>query len=299
VKILSSHQNGNAAVVIHEDGTRIVSYDDQLSLDYPLNIDIRVTTACSLGLNPSTGRAVCAFCHESARTDGTECDYEALKAKLERLPAGTELAIGGNRMTANLEGFLRWAADRGYICNLTVNHLHVNRDAEVLKRLMEGGVVKGLGISLRRDYPLNFDPYFINHPNVVLHVIAGIDSVLEVLALPFKKVLVLGYKTFGFGVGYYGPEVEQNIQTWVWWVSRLFKHKVVSFDNLAVDQLRIRRFFKDDQWEEFYQGEHSFYIDAVAQIFAPSSRSARRRPWDITIEEYFKQLEHDEETRTG
>jgi hypothetical protein len=292
MNFLTQHKNGNADVTIDAEGTRIITYPDVLQLDWPLNIDIRVTTACSLGFNPETGKAVCSFCHESARVDGQEGDYTALKSILEPLPSGTELAIGGNRLTPGLEDFIIWASMRGHICNLTVNHLHVNRDGEKLKSLMETNAVRGLGISYRKEYPINFDKWFIEHPNVVLHVIAGIDEVDDVLALPFNKVLILGYKTFGFGVEYYSDEVERNLQRWLWWVSKFFGKKTVSFDNLSVEQLRIRRFFTQEKWDEFYQGEHSFYIDAVAQEFRPSSRDARRTPWNIGIKEYFKAYVH-------
>jgi hypothetical protein len=289
--ILTNHINGNAHVVIHDDGTRIIECENDLQLEYPLNVDIRVSTACSLGFNPKTGKAICAFCHESARVDGDECDYRLLKEKVLELPMGTELAIGGNRLTPGLTDFLIWATMQGYICNLTVNQLHMGREQEKLKSLLETKTFRGLGISYRKDYPLNVPEYFIEHPNVVLHVIAGIDEVDDILRLPFKKVLVLGYKTFGFGKEYYSEEVENNLERWRWWVSKLFEGRVVSFDNLSVEQLRIKRFFTKENWQSFYQGEHSFYIDAVAGQFAPSSRSPERTKWDIPIIDYFKRLQ--------
>lgn len=287
------YQNGNGLVELHQDGTRIISFEDELQLEYPLNIDIRVSTACSLGYNPKTGKATCSFCHESARTDGKECDYQELKDKLHGLPKGIELAIGGNKITLGLINFLTWAKNEGYICNLTVNHLHMNRDRVVLRSLLEDETIYGLGISYRKDYPFGLDEYFINHPRAVLHVIAGIDSVDDIVVNPIKKVLVLGYKTFGFGVEYYSDEVKNNIQQWHWWVKKLIDSKdVVSFDNLGLEQLNIKRFLTDDKWEEFNQGEHSFYINAVEKYFAPSSRNGNKTNWSsVTINDYFKQLE--------
>lgn len=289
---LYQYHNGNAVVNLSEDGTRVIEYEGELKLEYPLNIDIRVSTACSLGKNPYTGKAVCEFCHESAMTNGSECDYNSLKEKLFGLPKGIELAIGGNKVTPGLIDFLEWSKEQGYICNLTVNYLHIGRDARVLKILLKDDLIKGLGISYRKGFAYKqIDSFFINHPNVVLHVIAGIDEVDEILKTPFKKVLVLGYKTFGFGVDYFSPDVEKNIKTWYWWVSKLFDKDVCSFDNLALEQLNIKRFFSDDKWSVFNQGEHSFYIDAVNKIFAPSSRSANKENWNLSIKEYFKKLE--------
>jgi len=53
--------------------------------------------------------------------------------------------------------------------------------------------------------------------------------------------------------------------------------KVVSFDNLAIEQLNVKELlFKDkqDEWDEFYMGDDgnfTLYIDAVNQTFAKNS----------------------------
>ena len=70
--IIAQYKNGNADVTIMSNGTREIEYEDELFLDYPLNIDIRTSSRCSFGLNPKTGKAFCDFCHESATTDGSE-----------------------------------------------------------------------------------------------------------------------------------------------------------------------------------------------------------------------------------
>lgn len=78
------YNNGNAVITIESDGSRVIEYENILSLDYPLNIDIRVSTQCAFGLNPKTGKSFCSFCHESATTDGVECNYDLLKVKLSK-----------------------------------------------------------------------------------------------------------------------------------------------------------------------------------------------------------------------
>ena len=87
--------------------------------------------------------------------------------------------------------------------------------------------------------------------------------------------------------------MKTNLQQWYWWIKKLIDTKdVVSFDNLALEQLNIKRFLTDDKWEEFNQGEHSFYINAVEKYFAPSSRNGNKTDWSkTTIQDYFKQLE--------
>ena len=158
----------------------------------------------------------------------------------------------------------------------------------MLKQFVQDQLIYGLGISYRKDFPFKVPDWIVDYDNTIMHVITGIDTIDDVLSTPFKKVLVLGYKRFGFGIDYYCDQVEQNLKTWRWWVSKLFSKQSLSFDNLALEQLNMRRFFPDDVWETFYQGEHSFYIDAVNQTFSPSSRSSKKISWDnMSIREYF------------
>lgn len=42
------YKNGNSSIVLKRDGTRVIEFEDELKLEYPLNLDIRVSTECSL-----------------------------------------------------------------------------------------------------------------------------------------------------------------------------------------------------------------------------------------------------------
>lgn len=288
------YQNGNALVSIDNTGTRVISYTDELQLDYPLNIDIRVSSKCSFGLNPKTGKAFCSFCHESATTNGKECNYDLLKSKLEDLPKGIELAIGSNQLTNDLYNFLSWCFDKGYICNLTINQGHIKRDLLNIISGIQDGCIKGLGISYRGELRFDIPKTLLDYQNTVFHVISGIDTFQEIENLSnfgVNKILVLGEKDFGFNLGNVDLKT-QNHKEWYWWIHKLFsKFDVVSFDNLALEQLNIRRFFTQDNWNIFNQGEHSFYINAVGEYFAPSSRSSEISNWNsFTIKSYFNEI---------
>lgn len=291
--VIAQYKNGNADITITEDGTREIEYEDVLKLEYPLNIDIRVSTRCSFGMNPKTGRAFCSFCHESATTNGAECDYEELKGKLSGLPAGIELAIGGNIISAELIDFCEWATNQGYIVNLTVNQGHVATYQLQLDELISNGWIKGLGISYRRSLEKdNVPERFKRYEHTVLHVIAGIDDINDILNYTsYTKVLVLGEKDFGFNSGNVDLS-NRGHKEWLWWIHKMFSvFDVVSFDNLALKQLNVKRFFADDNWEVFNQNEHSFYIDAVNKVLAPSSRSSDKTNWDeYTLKDYFKKI---------
>ena len=297
--LIANYINGNATVNLYSDGTRVIEYDDKLSLDMALNIDIRVSTKCSFGAKDDGTPGFCSFCHESALQNGKECDYAVLMSKLEDLPKGIELAIGANQITLNLVIFLQWAKLMGFIVNLTVNQGHLKRDLIFIKQCIDFDLIKGLGVSYRGGLKWDVPQEILNYPNTVFHVIAGIDTFSEVEALAtkgVKKILVLGYKTFGFGVNYFNTntdDVTKNIKQWIWWVHKLFStFEVVSFDNLALEQLKINRFFTDENWSIFNNGEHSFYINAVDGYFSPSSRNPDKTDWnDMTIKEFFKKRE--------
>ena len=297
--MIAQYQNGNAIVKLFSDGTRHIEYDDVLQLDAPLNIDIRVSTKCAFGAKSDGTPGFCGFCHESAKQNGSECDYLYLRDKLYDLPSGVELAIGANMLTDNLFEFLFWAKMEGFICNVTINQGHIRRDYDLIKKAIDIGIVNGLGISYRSGLKFDVPQEILDYPNTVFHVIAGIDTFAEIEALPakgVKKILILGYKTFGYGVNYFNSktdDVTKNIKQWIWWVHKLFnKFDVVSFDNLALEQLKINRFFTNQNWSIFNQGEHSFYINAVDGYYSPSSRNADKTDWNnMTIKEYFKKRE--------
>lgn len=283
------YNNGNAVINIDDNGTRIIEFDNDLKLDFPLNLDIRVSTSCSFANN------ICKnFCHESAVVNGKDCDYELLKSKLCGLPQGIELAIGCNHFTQNLYDFLQWCYEQNYICNLTINQGHVKRDFDLIEKAIKNNFVKGLGISYRNKLKFDLPESILNYKNTVFHVISGIDTFNDILLLKdksVKKLLILGEKDFGYNSNKVNLQ-SQNHKEWYWWIGKLFNEfEVVSFDNLALEQLNIKRFFNIDSWDIFNQGEESFYIDAVHQTFAPSSRSSNKVNWNnFTIQEYFKTL---------
>jgi len=298
---LAHYQNGNATVQLHHDGTRIITYDADLELEWPLNIDIRVSNRCSNGLNPKTGKARCAFCHESATTDGADADYKKLLEILQPLPAGIELAIGSNRLTRKLTDFIWQCHFKSWIVNLTINQDHVNRDWPQLEELIANDVIQGLGISYRSDFKKRHDapfsrlPKLIKYSNTVIHVIEGIDdfeSVLKLSELGVRKILVLGEKDFGFNLGKRTDSPSHFY--WLRNIHRLFDcFEIVSFDNLAIERLDIRRFFHTTSWNQFHQGEHSFYINAVDGSFSPSSRSNVKTDWHtVSLQDYFKRGRH-------
>lgn len=290
---LHTYINGNVTTTLFCDGTRERTFPETgPDFVFPENIDVKITNYCDMD-------NVCLYCHEQSNKSGKHGNLKLLLEQLIGLPAGIELAIGGGSTTShpNLTEFLVAANKRGYICNLTVNQLHLKQDDKLIENLIAKDLIKGVGISYRSD----FNKYLLkyaNYEHTVIHLIAGIDdySVINNLYnLGFRKFLVLGYKTFGNGTDYYNDNtksITRNIQMWKMKIAQYFNtDMIISFDNLAINQLNIKRFLSNTEWDLFYQGDDftcSMYIDAVEETFAPTSRSSVRASFkDTDLLTYF------------
>lgn len=202
---------------------------------------------------------------------------------------------GGNPLDhPYLLDFLLWCKNRGLICNMTINQRHIKRYYNFIKGLIEDDLIKGVGISINGD---KFDRILelkkITN-NIVYHVIAGVHdiSILDkLIELGNCKVLILGYKTFGRGTNYYSQEVEDSITQWK---DNLFKYLskcLISFDNLALEQLNVINLIPKAIWKRHYMGDDftfTMYADAVKQEYAPTSRSSDRKSFnEMSLFEYF------------
>lgn len=302
-----TYENGNVLVEIYEDGTKVRSFENKEGAKptHPETIDVKISNFCDLD-------HICTFCHEGSNRKGKHGDLKHLLYTLSSsLPEGVELAIGGGNPLAHpdLYDFLFKAKALGFICNLTVNQLHVQRYKDLLWTLINDDLIKGLGISHRAEkYGRSFVE-FASYEHTVIHLIAGIDDwgvIGNLHEVGFKKFLVLGYKTFGRGVEYKksnSPQVDANLKQWYMFIAKYIgsdKDMVISFDNLGIEQLNIKRFFTDKGWEKFYMGddgEFSMYIDAIEQMYSPTSRSphSERVGFDrMKLNEFFQRIRNHE-----
>jgi len=291
MKLLQQYINGNYTVQIYQDGTKIrFTEDDEFNAKFPENIDLKITNWCDIG---------CSFCHENSTTSGKYVDLTNEKNLefLATLQLGTELAIGGGKVTSfpNIERLLSFFFNLGLISNITIQQRELFESRELIERLIKQKDVHGVGISISTldDEVIKFAQA---NPNVVLHTIAGVHGkeMYEYLADKNVKILILGYKTFRRGVNYFekfGKTVENNIN----WLkdnikTLLPKFRVLSFDNLAIEQLEIKKALTPEAWETFYMGDdgqHTMYIDWVKGEFAKNSTSEKRYPLMSDIREMF------------
>lgn len=283
--LLSSYRNGGYAISVFADGTKVREELDATQAPVlPEQMDFKLTDYCDAG---------CAWCHEKSTPKGVHGDVDRSLQLLKALPAGVEIAIGGGDPLSHpeFERFVRGARSLGLIPSVTVNGRHFEKHKPRLERLIEDGQLFGVGVSYHEEIP-RWD-----YEHMVLHLIAGVNhpSVLDA-ATRRMKVLVLGYKQFGRGKKLFEvrrDEVQKTLSAWYRELFAVAQAHHLSFDNLAIEQLKPERLFKDagDYQRQYMgpEGEFSMYVDAVTETFALSSYSSERFGWS-NFREMFAQV---------
>lgn len=293
MELLGVYKNGNFRTIILSDGTKIrETEDNEFIPDFAENMDIKITNYCDMG---------CPFCHEGSTTDGKFGDILNEKF-INTLHPYQEIALGGGDATSHpdLIPFLQKLKNRKVIVNVTVNQIHFEKKQEFIKRLVDEKLIYGLGVSLVNPTE-NFIKLIKQYPNAVIHVINGVlkPSDVEVLKNNDLKMLILGYKHLRRGDDFYVKDHEDIVAKQNWLYENLAdlvdKFKVVSFDNLAIDQLNVRRLMSDEEWDEFYMGDDgtiTYYIDMVERKFAKSSTAPFDKRYDLldSADDMFKKI---------
>lgn len=280
--LLGRYKNGNFVTTILSDGTKIrETKDDEFIPSFAENMDVKICNYCDMG---------CKFCHEGSTINGKFGNILNEKF-IDTLHPYQEIAIGGGDATSHpdLIPFLQKLKERKVIANMTVNQIHFEKKHELIKRLVNEKLIYGLGVSL-----VNPTKHFIElikqYPNAVIHVINGVLKPSDIKALENNnlKMLILGYKHLRRGNEYF--EEEQNdIETKQQWLYEnlediIQKFKVVSFDNLAIEQLNVKRLLTQEEWDEFYMGDDgkvTYYVDMVERKFAQSSTAPFDKRYDL------------------
>lgn len=292
---MPSYINGNYSVIILQDGTKIRKcLYDEFKPSFAENCDVKITDRCSQG---------CKFCYEGCSKDGQHANIDIYKTLLDSLHPYTELAINGNDLDhPNLDDFLKHLKSKKVFTNITVNQNQFLKNIDRLKMLQENKLIYGIGVSLTK-----VDDELINKlqsiPNTVLHTIIGIVSPTDINLLKNKniKILFLGYKKLKRGISYH-QENEQQIKEYTQFIQDNFDNivnsfRVVSFDNLAIEQLNVKELISKEEWEHFYMGDDgdfTFYIDLVKGEFARNSICDKKYPiGNKTIDEMFNFLKNE------
>ena len=95
------------------------------------------------------------------------------------------------------------------------------------------------------------------------------------------------------GITYKNSLVDNCIKDWFNLLPSYLGKLHLSFDNLAIAQLKVKRFFTQKTWKEFYtgtDGQFTMYIDAVNQTYSTSSTSKENFEINGSIDEIFKNI---------
>lgn len=292
LKLLGVYKNGNYTVKVLSDGTKIrETLEDEFVPSFAENCDCKITDKCDGG---------CLFCYEGCTPNGKHGDILNYKF-LDTLHPYTELAINGNDMShPDLIPFLMKLKEKKIITNLTVNQIHFEKHQNLIRKLVNDKLIYGLGISLKEPTD-EFVSLVKTYPNAVIHVINGIVSVSDVEKLSNNnlKMLILGYKQLRRGEDWYDKDRNNIIAKQVWLKKNLDKllprFKVISFDNLAITQLDVKRLMSEEQWEKFYMGDDSeftYFIDLVEGKFSKNSVAPLNERYDIldSVDEMFEKI---------
>ena len=268
------YTNGGTRVTLEADGTKIRNvFDASIPPAFPEQMDLKITDWCDAG---------CAWCHEGSTLRGRHGDVDAMLKLLSGLPPGVEIAIGGGDPLSHpeFERLVRGLAARGLVPNVTVNGRHIARHKARLERLAAERMIFGVGISYHEDFP------DWRYRHLVDHMIAGVDDPQVLMQNTGRKVLILGYKSWGRGAGYerkWSARVQDRMKMWYRLLPLIARNHHLSFDNLAIAQLKPRRIFSvSSDFDRFYmgrEGEYSLYVDGVKQEYATSSYAPDRASW--------------------
>lgn len=294
MKLIGKYQNGNYDVSIFSDGTKIrYTDDDDFVPEFAECYDVKITDKCSQG---------CKWCYEGCKKTGKHADLlgNANQNFLNSLHPYTEVAINGNDLDhPQLEGFLNLLKLKKVIVNITVNQNQFLKNFDKLKFFQENLLVRGIGVSfLEASDELVEKVGQLN--SVVLHTINGILSKEDIDWLKDKgfKILILGYKNLKRGSKYLEENQDRVKANQMYLKTALpsltNSFSVISFDNLSLEQLDVKRMLSDEEWNEMYMGDDgmfTFYVDLVKGEYAKSSLDKKRYKIDgKTCDEMFQHI---------
>ena len=293
MKKIAEYENGNYKVILFSDGTKIRYNDgDPFKAAFPENIDLKVTNWCDIG---------CPFCHEKSSIDGKIANFRKYERFFNSLKPGTELAMGGGKISSLLSPSLGNASlmlslstlkHRSIIVNMTFNQQELI-DQYVYENIITYvnlSIINGIGVSYfnsKKGKEKLLDLRNRVGSRLVVHTIAGISTPDDYnwLAENGFKILILGYKNFGRGITYKSPEVDKKIK----WVRDNIDFlaencETVSFDCLATSQLKLKEYLSKEDWEKYYMGDDgtaTMYVDLVEGKYGVNSTTPYDKRLDI------------------
>lgn len=296
---LATYKNGNTWTTIYEDGTKEhFTLDDEFDFSFSESCDVQISQCCDNG---------CEWCYYGCSPTGKHGKLTGWNF-FETMHPYTEIAINLQcPIPDDIFSFLWEMHSKKVIVNVTVNQNHFMRKdiRKFLREAISDGLIKGVGISLTDPTQKDFIDMVKQYPNTVIHVIAGVTPWEDIQYLMRRglKILILGYKKTGRGKKYFNNlgnclSIISNVSWLANNLDDVFNgFKVVSFDNLAIEQLGVKERLSEKEWENFYGGDDgtvTFFIDLVRGVFARNSLSQITYPiGDKSIDEMFETIKKE------
>lgn len=299
MKKIATYKNGNTYTTLYEDGTKEhFTLDDEFEFAFSESCDVQISQCCDNG---------CEWCYYGCSPTGKHGRLTGWNF-IKTMHPYTEIAINlQSPVPPEIIPFLTEMRNRNVIVNITVNQNHFMDDSmlALICHLERHGLIKGIGVSLTNPRQDDFIDTIKEFPNAVIHIIAGITSWEDIQYLMGcdLKLLILGYKQTGRGEKYFNNlgnclSIISNISWLANNLDDVFNgFKVVSFDNLAIEQLGVKERLSEKEWENFYGGDDgtvTFFIDLVKGVFSRNSLSQITYPiGDKTIDEMFEVIKKE------
>ena len=291
------YKNGNYMVYLNtENGTKIRhNKENFMKADRVECMDVKISNRCSHN---------CSFCHEGSSINGELANLYNVTKFAETIPPYTEVAVGGGNIMEDIvhaEQCLKIFKDHNLFCSITIRQDDFLNYYDIIEKWNKENLVYGIGVSLTS--PSNkLKEKLKSTPNSVLHIIAGIvtPQELEIIKKWHVKILILGYKQLRRGLNYFKWNNDSIIKNMNYLSGNILNFingcEVCSFDNLAIEQLRIQEVISIEDWNKFYMGDDgttSFYVDLVSMQYARSSISdVRYLITDIDCSKMFERVKN-------
>lgn len=272
MKLISNYYNGNSKVLLFDNGTKIRICKEEKSItEFPETIDLKITNKCNYG---------CPFCHENSTPDGKEATLKNVSDIINGMRKGTEIALGGGSLSTISESKFNEIVLLGTYGDKIMNATFKLEEIKIVENFSGFTFLNGIGISFidtpsNRERLLEIKEKY--NKKMVVHVINGIVSLdtMNWLAENNFKVLVLGYKNFRRGINYMADDVKRKMALLSDNIKKYMSTmKVISFDNLSLEQLDIKNKVSKEKWEQSYMGNEgtiSMFIDAVNMVCGKNS----------------------------
>ncbi len=300
-KIRFSFNDTTTAYGRRNEGGRVNKGADVTWASTPELVDFKITDYCPFD---------CYFCYQGSTRDGKHANIGTVMEYLDALHRMKvfEVALGGGEPTLNpdLDEIVEYAQEKGLSINLTTKNLKWLQTTFCEKKIYEkvGVAYSAQSLADVQEYTDFITEYRNKHRgvhgryNFHVHIVMGVQPVAEVIEMvkltqkAFTQVTLLGYKSTGRGGDTHIPYDK--------WLDEFVEAGVFTGwgTNIAIDTTlatqskeMLERVLDSNDGDKitktlvtYRDGGFSAYLDAVNQVWSPSSYEPTRPQVDLNMD---------------